>query len=216
MLKKTLFSKDYENFIKVKCFIDDIKSSDKIVQDFVDADIKKQKTLVNLNRFDKKSKSLLTSLLNGSQLDSKVSKFVDSVTFKDLSSIDTIIDKCINDLKQEFDQISTKIVYALDEEFPFPDNYVEEIKIEISKLISTKVGHALYKRKKIVSLDYKDFDYKKQIKAYTDFIEKIVDERIKSITITIPPSKIIVQGTGTATNAQPIILSNDIIPTVIT
>lgn len=210
MLIPQELSKSYYNFIKTKCFIDDIKSADKVVELFVKADIKFSKSLIDVTRFDDKSKKLLVDLLNETKLDSKVSKFVDSVPFKSLESIDLVIEKCLDDFKSDFEEISTKIVQVLVLEYPFVDHYVEEIKDEIKKLLSTKISHSLYKREKIVSLNFEDFDYKQQIKNYTDFVEEMIDKRIKSITITLMPGTVIVQGTGTATNGSPLVF-NDVV-----
>lgn len=46
------------------------------------------------------------------------------------------------------------------------------------------------------------------IKAEAENTEKAIYKAIKSIQIVLPPGSIIVQGTGIATNAQPIILNN--------
>lgn len=51
-------------------------------------------------------------------------------------------------------------------------------------------------------------DTDKAFKDFSDEIEKVVFEAIKSATITIPPGSIIVQtSTGPGTNLQPIVLS---------
>lgn len=208
MLLEGVLAKKYSNWIKVENFISKIKSSTVIIKKFVDDDLKDSKLLIDTKRFDDKSRKLLLELLNSSKLDSKVSKFVDIVPFKDLSSIDTVIDKVIEDLQDDFDKITESVVKIIDKDFPFPDHFVEEIKDEIKNTIQSKVSYSLYKKKKIVSQEFKDYDYNKQIDKFGKFIENLIDDRIKSVTLIIPPSKIIVQGTGTATNGSPLIIDN--------
>lgn len=55
----------------------------------------------------------------------------------------------------------------------------------------------------------KQDDADKAIKAYCDKLEELIDNRIKSIRITIPTGFIMVQGTPSAqTNIAPIVLNN--------
>ena len=209
MLVPNKFARKYENWLKTENFISQIKSAAIVTDKFVQEDLKKSRTLIDPNRFDPKARPLLLELMNTTALDSEISKVIDKVTYKDLISMDTIIEATLKELEPKFIKITEGVVRIMDPKFPFIDHWVEEIKDEIKIIIQTKVSHSLYKKKKIVVLNYKDYEYEKQITKFTKFLEEIIDERIKDVTIQIPVGSIQTQGTAAAqSNVVPLIINN--------
>lgn len=212
MLLPGALSKGYQIFIKAQAFLSKIKNTIQVVETIKDSEINKILKRANI-KSDSKISNYAKSIFNSSHLNDKVKEAVSSVPFDQAAEggIDSIISYVMDKIDSEARELSSTVISELDSEFPFIDTDLENLKDEVYKVLVLKVNNSLVKAGKLVKLNFKAFNYNSQIKIYTEFVEKMVQEQIKQSTIIIPPGQIIVVTSptgGPATNAVPLVLSN--------